>query len=360
MCETGLELFHGKREKGRFVLLCALLGLLSFSSGTGTNSTQPSYFQASLDPKEGRESPLRPWIKVPLGLPEIPVPLSNPLTKDKIDLGRQLFLDKRLSEDATVSCAGCHDPHKAFSDANPLSRGIHGRKGLRHTPTLINVAFQPYQFWDGRASSLEDQSIGPLHNPAEMGLSAQEAVIRLKRLPHYREQFQRVFQAPITSQNISWALASFERTILSGDSSYDQYLAGNKNSLNQKALEGWHLFNGKAHCNLCHQGFNFSDGLFHNLGVGWNGKEFSDVGRYGVTGIFKDRGAFKTPTLRQIARTAPYMHDGSLATLDAVLDFYDRGGNSNPQLDVLIQPLHLTLKEKEALLEFLNCLTGKE
>lgn len=350
----------GKREKRRLILRFLLLGALILSSGTRTSSTQPKHFQASLGPKEGRKSPLRPLIKVPLGLPEIPVPASNPLTKDKIDLGRQLFFDKRLSEDATVSCASCHDPDKGFSDGNPLSRGIHGLKGLRHTPTLINVAFQPYQFWDGRASSLEDQSLGPLHNRAEMGLSAQEAVTRLGRLPHYREQFRKVFQAPITTERVSLALASFERTILSGNSSYDQYLAGNKNSLHHTALEGLNLFSGKAHCNLCHQGFNFSDGLFHNLGVGWNGKEFSDMGRYGVTGIFKDRGAFKTPTLRHIAQTAPYMHDGSLSTLKAVLDFYDRGGNPNPQLDVLIQPLHLTSEEKEALLEFLESLTGQE
>jgi len=350
----------GKRDKRRSILLLALLGLLSFNLKTPSGSIQPRHSQTSQGPKEERESPLEPSIKVPLGLPEIPVPASNPMTKDKIDLGRELFFDKRLSEDATVSCASCHNPQKGFSDANPLSPGMHGLKGLRHTPTLINVAFQPYQFWDGRASSLEDQTLGPLHNPAEMGPSAQEAVTRLKGLPYYREQFQKVFHGPITRENISLALASFERTIVSGNSPYDQYVAGNKTSLNQKALRGLDLFNGKAHCKLCHQGFNFSDGLFHNLGVGWNGKEFSDVGRYGVTGIFKDRGAFKTPTLRQICQTVPYMHDGSLATLEAVLDFYDQGGNPNPQLDVLIQPLHLTSEEKETLLEFLRSLTGQE
>ncbi|PYV41827.1 MAG: cytochrome-c peroxidase [Acidobacteria bacterium] len=349
----------GKIEKRRLFLPVVLFGLLSLGPAIHFSPTQPS-FQTSLGLKEETKSTPRPLIKVPLGLPEIPVPASNPLTKDKIELGRQLFFDKRLSEDATVSCASCHDPHRGFSDGNRLSRGIHGLKGLRHTPTLINVAFQPYQFWDGRASSLEDQSISPLNNPAEMGLVAQEAVKRLKRLPGYGEQFQKVFLAPITRESISLALASFERTILSGNSSYDQYVAGNKNSLNQKALEGLRLFNGKAHCNLCHQGFNFSDGLFHNLGVGWNGKEFSDRGRYDVTAIFKDRGAFKTPTLRQIVQTAPYMHDGSLSTLEAVLDFYDHGGNPNPHLDVLVQPLHLTSEEKEALLEFLESLTGQE
>jgi len=176
----------GKRDKRRSILLLALLGLLSFNLKTPSGSIQPWHFQTSLGPKEERESPLEPSIKVPLGLPEIPVPASNPMAKDKIDLGRELFFDKRLSEDATVSCASCHNPQKGFSDANPLSPGMHGLKGLRHTPTLINVAFQPYQFWDGRASSLEDQTLGPLHNPAEMGPSAQEAVTRLKGLPYYR------------------------------------------------------------------------------------------------------------------------------------------------------------------------------
>ncbi len=295
----------------------------------------------------------------PLGLPEVPVPSSNPLTQQKIALGRQLFFDKRLSEDGTVSCASCHNPSRGFSDGQRRSLGIHGRKGNRHTPTLINVAFQPYQFWDGRTSSLEDQSLAPLQSSVEMGQSVQEALTRLAGIPEYRQQFQSVFGTPVTEKVLSQALSSFERTVLSGNSAFDQFMAGNSQALSPYALEGWRLFNGRAHCNLCHFGFNLSDGLFHNLGVGWNGTEFKDLGRSVVTGIFKDRGAFKTPTLRDIAQTAPYMHDGSLATLKAVVDYYDQGGNPNPHLDPLIQPLGLTSHEKEALIKFLEALSGR-
>jgi cytochrome c peroxidase len=298
-------------------------------------------------------------VNVPLGLPEVPIPDYNPITPEKIALGKQLFFDKRLSEGGSISCASCHDPQKGFSDGVALSQGIRGLKGQRNTPTLINVAFQPYQFWDGRATSLEDQSLGPLHNPQEMGQGSELALTRLNRIPYYREQFRKVFKSSITNENIAQALASYERTLLSGNSPYDQFMAGDQGALSQQAVDGLRLFNGKAHCSLCHQGFNFSDGLFHNLGVGWNGKEFQDPGRFGVTGIFKDRGAFKTPTLRQVSDTAPYMHDGSLANLEAVVDFYVRGGNPNPHLDILIQPLQLTLEEKKELLAFLKALSAE-
>jgi len=296
-------------------------------------------------------------VNVPLGLPEVPVPNYNPITPEKIALGKQLFFDRRLSQDGSISCASCHDPQKGFSDGVTLSRGMGGLSGQRNTPTLINVAFQPYQFWDGRATSLEDQSLGPLHNPQEMGQSSEPAVTRLIKIPYYREQFQEVFKSSITNETIAQALASYERTLLSGNSPYDSFMGGNREALSRPALDGLQLFNGKAHCSLCHQGFNFSDGLFHNLGVGWDGKDFQDPGRFRVTGIFRDRGAFKTPTLRQVSDTAPYMHDGSLANLEAVVDFYVRGGNPNPHLDILIQPLHLTSEEKKALLAFLKALS---
>lgn len=295
-----------------------------------------------------------------LGLPEVPVPVSNPFTQAKIQLGRQLFFEKRLSEDRTLSCATCHDPQTGFSDGKRLSLGIHGSRGRRHTPSLINVAFQPYLFWDGRANSLEDQALAPFRNPVEMGGSAEEAVARLSRWEEYQQRFREVFESPITAENLAQALASFERTILSGNSPYDQFVAGDRTGLSPAALEGLRLFTGKAHCNLCHQGFNFSDGLFHNLGLGWNGDSFQDAGRYEVTGIFKDQGAFKTPTLREVFETAPYMHDGSLTGLEAVVDFYDRGGTPNPHLDILIQPLHLSREEKQALIEFLKSLNGQD
>jgi cytochrome c peroxidase len=294
----------------------------------------------------------------PFGLPQVPAPESNPLTQEKIELGRLLFFEKRLSEDETISCATCHDPKASFSDGKTVSLGIRGFRGRRHTPSLINVAFQPYLFWDGRASSLEDQALAPLRNPAEMGVSAELAVAKLHRLEGYPERFREVFESPITVKNLGQALAAFARTILSGNSAYDRFVAGDGTALTRTALDGLRLFNGKAHCNLCHQGFNFSDGLFHNIGVGWNGKFFQDAGRYEVTGVFKDQGAFKTPTLREVFETGPYMHDGTFASLEAVIDFYDRGGIPNPQLDLLIQPLHLNNEEKRALVEFLKSLSG--
>ena len=295
----------------------------------------------------------------PLGIPPVPFPRDNPPTREGIDLGRRLFFDRRLSSDESTSCASCHKPEQAFADNEVTSRGIGGRKGARNTPTVINTAFQPYQFWDGRVSSLEDQALLPLENPIEMGSSIPIIVNRLTQLPEYQEAFRRVFDGPVTRDHLARALASFERTVLAGDSAYDQYAAGISTALSKKAAEGLKLFEGKAHCRLCHQGYNFSDGLFHNLGIGWNDTGFADEGRSAVTDIVKDRGAFKTPGLRQVAQTGPYMHDGTLASLESVVDFYDRGGKSNPHLDPLIQPLRLTLQEKEALVEFLRCLSGK-
>jgi cytochrome c peroxidase len=300
-----------------------------------------------------------PDLSRPRGISSVPFPKDNPPTREKIDLGRLLFFDPRLSSDESTSCASCHNPEQAFADSEPTSRGIGGKKGTRNTPTVINTAFQPYQFWDGRVSSLEDQALHPLENPIEMGSSIPIIADRLNQLPEYRDAFRRVFNAPVTRNNLAQALASFERTVLAGDSAYDQYAAGNSTALSQKAAEGLKLFEGKAHCRLCHQGYNFSDGVFHNLGIGWDETRFTDEGRGAVTGIVKDRGAFKTPTLRQVAQTGPYMHDGSLAGLEAVVNFYDRGGTRNPHLDPLIQPLRLTLQEKEALVEFLRSLSGK-
>jgi len=295
----------------------------------------------------------------PLGMPSVPFPTNNPPNREKIDLGRRLFFDRKLSSDQTMSCASCHDPGQGFTDNREISRGINGRRGTRNTPTVINVAFQPYQLWDGRATSLEDQALFPLEDPAEMGSSIPIILDRLNGVWEYENAFRQVFGSRVTRETLSQALASFERTLLAGDSPYDWYAAGSLTALSQNAAEGLKLFDGKAHCRLCHQGHNFSDGAFHNLGVGWNKSAFRDAGRGGVTGIARDRGAFKTPTLRQVAQTGPYMHDGSLPNLEAVVDFYNQGGKPNPHLDPLIQPLHLAPREKQDLIEFLHALSGK-
>lgn len=328
----------------------ALIRLAAF---LGTSSQSPPF----PSPLANSESTL-PELIPPLGVPSVPFPKNNPPTREQIELGRQLFFDPRLSSDGSISCASCHSPQRGFADGEAISRGIGGKQGIRNTPTVINAAFHPYQFWDGRASSLEDQALLPLENPVEMGSNASLIVDRLSQVPGYRDAFRRVFDGPVTRQNLARALASFERTVLAGDSGYDRYAAGDPMALSPRAVDGMKLFEGKAHCRLCHQSHNFSDGVFHNLGVGWDGMRFADEGRSAVTGIVKDRGAFKTPTLRQVAETAPYMHDGSLASLEAVVDFYDRGGKPNPHLDPLIQPLRLTLQEKEAIIEFLRSLSG--
>lgn len=305
------------------------------------------------------DASLNGLINRPLGVPAIPVPASNPVTRDKIELGKQLFFDRRLSEDETLSCASCHVPERAFSDNLRTSRGLRGAFGKRNTPTLVNVALQPYQFWDGRSSSLEDQALRPLEHPLEMGGRLDQVLERLNGIPAYRSAFYRAFGSLATRESVAQALASFERTILAGDSPYDRHLSGEQQVMSALALEGMRLFNGKAHCHICHSGSNLSDGLFHNLGVGWDGQRSADEGRFIITGIIKDKGAFKTPTLRQIAQTAPYMHDGSLPTLEAVVEFYDRGGISNPHLDPLIQPRRLSASEKKALVEFLRSLSGQ-
>jgi len=334
-----------------------------FPTGVGVNAS-PSEKEEDSGVRESSSSPanqnpLMPGLFTPLGIPSVPFPKTNPPAQERIELGMRLFFDPRLSSDASTSCATCHNPEQAFADNEVTSRGIAGQKGLRNTPALVNSAFQPYQFWDGRSSSLEDQALRPLENPVEMGDSIASIVDRLNQLPEYQEAFRRVFSSPVTRENLAGALASFERTIFAGNSPYDEYLAGNLTALDQQAAEGRKLFMGKAHCSLCHQGYNFSDGVFHNLGIGWVGSRFADEGRSKVTGIVKDRGAFKTPTLRQISQTAPYMHDGSLPDLEAVVDFYNRGGRQNPHLDPLIRPLGLTLSEKEALVEFLRALSGR-
>jgi cytochrome c peroxidase len=309
--------------------------------------------------KPGAIQPDRSRVFSLAGVSRLPESDHDPLRHQKVALGKRLFFDRRLSENGVLSCASCHVPEKAFADNLPISLGVQGQAGNRNTPALINVAFQPYQFWDGRSSSLEDQALFPLTNPLEMGSSVERVLERLSGIPEYLDGFLNTFGSPMSPQSLAQALASYERTIPSSNSAYDRHMSGDQTAMTAEALAGSRLFHGKAHCHHCHQGQNLSDGLFHNLGVGWDGQRFADDGRFLITHIPSDKGAFKTPTLRQIGQTAPYMHDGSLPTLQAVVEFYDRGGNSNPHLDPLIQPRQLTAQEKEALVEFLKCLDGQ-
>ena len=298
--------------------------------------------------------------EVPLGLDAyMPVPETNPLTAEKIALGRRLFFDTGLSADGTVACVNCHDPARAFTDGRRVSVGVFGRTGRRNAPTIINRGYGTAFFWDGRARTLEEQVIGPIEHPDELGFSVDGVVARLGRDRTYRAQFRAAFARDVTREDVARALASYIRSILAGDSPVDRYLAGSRDALSDDAQAGLRVFRGKANCTACHLGPTFSDERFHNTGVAWAGGVLSDAGRAAVLGRTEDRGAFKTPTLRHVADTAPYMHDGTLARLEDVIDYYDRGGNPNPHLDPELRPLRLTAAEKTSLVSFLRALSGR-
>lgn len=291
--------------------------------------------------------------KVPLGLPDVPVPKDNPLTEAKVALGKQLFFDPRMSKDDSVSCATCHDPAKGWSNGDAIATGILGQKGGRSAPTVLNTAYQAAQFWDGRATTLEDQALGPVQNPIEMGMTMELVLPKLQAIKGYREQFQKVFGTDVNAEGIAKAIASYERTILSGNSPYDRFQAGDKQALSPAAQRGMALFFGKGSCSSCHVGPNFTDNAYHNIGIGMD-KPKPDVGREAISKILGDRGSFKTPTVRDAARHSPYMHDGSIKTLEEVVEHYDRGGIPNDQLDEALVPLNLTKEEKADLVTFMK------
>jgi len=297
-----------------------------------------------------------------LGLedPNTFIPADNPLTKEKVELGRTLFFDKRLSKNDTIACASCHKAETGFTDGMPVSTGINGLKGGRSAPASFNRVFSKAQFWDGRAATLEDQSIGPFANPIEHGFTTHDQLVaKMKTIPGYQKLFKEVFGRDIDIKDVGRAVASFQRTVMSGNSPVDKFdIGGDEKALNDSAKRGLELFRGKARCTRCHSGFNFTDEKFHNLGIGWDTNTV-DLGRYMETNIPEDIGAFKTPTLREIARTAPYMHDGRFKTLEEVVDFYDKGGVKNPHLDNTLIPLKLTDQEKKDLVSLLKSLNGE-
>jgi cytochrome c peroxidase len=312
-----------------------------------------------------KANPLRPIPDSPLGIDSRLGELNRPPTPQRVRLGRWLFYDTRLSLDASVSCATCHQPEHAFSEPTPTSTGIHGLKGSRKAPALVNLAFalSPHLFWDGRADSLEAQTLVPIANPVEMGSTPEGTVQTLKTVVGYRPYFQEAFGTEeITAERVGQAIADYERTRLSGNSPWDRWRRRREpDAVSALVKAGDEMFFGKAGCGQCHLGDVLSDGLFHNVGVGWDAAagRFADEGRFRVTGRPADLGAFKTPGLREVARHAPYMHDGSVATLEAVVELYDRGGTPNPQLSPKIRRLHLSADEKRALVAFLRALDGE-
>jgi len=297
--------------------------------------------------------------KIPLGLPPFDWPKDNKYSPEKAELGRYLYFDRRLSADESVSCASCHSPEHGFTDGAAVSTGIKGQKGGRSAPTVINRAYALAQFWDGRAASLEEQAKGPMANPIEMGNTHDGIVERLKGIPGYRVLYAKAFGSEeITIDNTAKAIACFERTVLSGNAPYDRYKKGDKKAMTPEQVRGMSVFFDKAKCDQCHEGANFTLNAYANIGVGID-KPDPDVGRYAVTKDPRDWGVFKTPTLREIEHTAPYMHDGSLKTLEEVIDYYDKGGTKNKNLDEKIKPLHLTDHEKSDLVAFLKALSGE-
>lgn len=341
----------------------------------------------------------------PLGLPPVPIPADNPQSEEKITLGGKLFHDQRFSSTGTVACANCHDGAKAFTDG-PLrvSEGIDKLTGTRNAPTVINAAYLKSQFWDGRSPSLEDQALHPFLNPVEMGLPSHEPILKIVRSdPEYVAAFQSVFGKggdQVTMKEVTQAIASFERTVVAGNSPFDRwYYGGDSKALTPAQVRGFQVFVGQGRCVSCHvveqtQAL-FTDSRFHNIGIGVTAiqsdvprlagafleakakgvdvdvavltdKKTSELGRFAVTDQFDDLGGFKTPTLRNVALTAPYMHDGSLKTLKEVMVHYNNGGigkagdKVNDFLSGGIRPLNLTGQQMEDLAAFMEALTSLE
>jgi cytochrome c peroxidase len=294
-------------------------------------------------------------LATPLGLDEyFFAPDDNRPTADKIELGRRLFFDRRLSADGRVSCASCHQPDRAFSDGSVRSRGVHGRPGTRNAPALVNRAYGRAFSWDGFSSTLERQVLRPFERQDELDLPLGELTVRLRADPEYRILFSQVFNEPPSPENAARVLASFVRAQRFGATAFDRYVAGDVEALSVEAKRGLEIFRGRANCATCHPSPTFTDESFHNTGVSWGS---ADLGRFGMTGQEADRGAFKTPTLRELARTAPYMHDGSVRTLDEVVKFYERSGGSNPFRDPEIRHIELTGEERRELVAFLLSLS---
>src|SRR3989338_4298580 len=297
----------------------------------------------------------------PVGpLPPVTVPANNPQTAAKVELGRKLYFDPRLSGNNWISCATCHNPVLGFTDGLPrMLGGPASKEGCRNSPTIINSAYNELQFWDGRAATLEEQALGPIQNPNEMFETLDNVVKKLSGIPGYVKAFKEVFGTDVTADGIAKAIAAFERTIVFTNSPFDRYMLGDEHAMSESAKRGMNLFNDKAECIKCHNGPNFTDNKFHNIGVPADGPLKEDLGRFNVTKVEADKGAFKTPTLRNVTETGAYMHNGFFPTLFEVVQFYNGGGGRSENKSSLIHGLNLTAQEVNDLTEFLKALTGE-
>ena len=380
------------QQGGRATVVLGSPGLTNGIPGKGDLTIEE--IKTWLD-KKANHRPLEVVLPVglALGANNISIPADNPITRAKIELGRQLFFDTRLSADNTISCASCHHPEDAYGRNTTFGVGVGGQKGGRNSPIAFNRILSSVQFWDGRAATLEDQAKGPIANPIEMGNTHDAAVKTIKGIEGYRLEFESIFPGKgITIDTVAQAIATFERAIVTGPSpadyyeplmnfvknyrdelkdldafkaddleSYNQYWslkrASDAHPISASAIRGRELFFGKANCTACHAGANFTDEKYHNIGIGMD-KPKPDLGRYDQTKVDKDRGAFKTPTVRNISQTGPYMHDGSLKTLEEVVEWYDKGGHPNPYLSDKMKKLNLTAQEKEDLVSYMKALQG--
>lgn len=299
-------------------------------------------------------------IKPPLGLPPVPIPADNPMTVEKVELGKMLFFDKRLSKDKDISCATCHLPEHGYAEPHAVSTGHKGQKGNRNANPVINSQYATALFWDGRAVSLEDQAGGPVENPIEMGQDMNVVTKLLADVPEYKKRFMEVFGEAPTKDNITKAIAAFERTLLEGNSPFDKFQAGDANAISEDAKKGWELFNQKL-CSTCHTPPVFSNWGFYNSGVGTD-KPNPDIGRMEITKLPSDKSAFRVPSLRGVEKTGPYFHDGSVESLEEAVRFMANGGKDNPNLHPLFRALKAqktTDQEIQQLVAFLKSLTGE-
>ncbi len=296
-------------------------------------------------------------VTVPSSFPKMRVPEDNPLSRERVELGRRLFFDTRLSRTGEVACASCHEQKHAFADPRRVSEGVEGRLGTRNAPPLFNLAWNTSFFWDGGAPTLEHQVIGPIVNPLEMDMRMEDVVSRVAEDASYVRQFEAAFDQKPAPEGVTKAIASFMRTLVSGDSRYDRFQEGEQAALSDAEKRGMELFfSERAECFHCHVGFNLTNNGFHNNGTR---PDDSDLGRQAITEKPSDRGKFKVPSLRNVAVTAPYMHDGSLETLEAVVEHYAKGGQGHPNTDPTIHPLELSAQEKADLVAFLRALTDE-
>ena len=283
-------------------------------------------------------------------------PEDNPTTASRVALGERLFTDKRLSSDRTMACATCHKEQYAFANGLATARGVGGREMSRNVPTLVNVGYRRSIFWDGRKKTLEEMALGAVEHPAVIDMTADELTERLRSIPEYVDLFEKEFGEPPTAQTFALALAAYQRSLVRHDTPFDRFARGDDNAISETARRGYIIFRDRANCITCHSGPDFADGAFRFIGVGWDGKAYKDPGRAKVTGRPGEAGRFRVAPLRELVWTAPYMHDGSLKTLEEVVDFYNENGPKGKQTD-LHGPLNLTDQEKKDLVEFLKSLS---